>query len=84
MNTEIEVKFIQVDHDAIRSQLRELGGTCTYLMRLMRRVVFVNEALESRHGWLRVRDEGDRVTVSYKQRDSLDIHGNCQKKKGAS
>lgn len=47
MNTEIEVKFIQVDHDAIRSQLRELGGTCTYLMRLMRRVVFVNEALEN-------------------------------------
>lgn len=64
MNTEIEVKFIQVDHDAIRSQLRELGGTCTYLMRLMRRVVFVNEALESRHGWLRVRDEGDRQRVN--------------------
>ncbi|HMQ09411.1 MAG TPA: CYTH domain-containing protein [Candidatus Nanoperiomorbaceae bacterium] len=75
MNTEIEVKFIQVNHDTIRSQLQTLGGTCAHPMRLMRRVVFVNEALESRHGWLRVRDEGDRVTVSYKQRDSLDIHG---------
>ncbi len=75
MNTEIEVKFIQVNHDTIRSQLQALGGICTHPMRLMRRVVFVNEALESRHGWLRVRDEGDRVTVSYKQRDSLDIHG---------
>lgn len=75
MNTEIEAKFIQVNHATVRSQLQALGGTCTHSMRLMRRVVFVNEALESRHGWLRVRDEGDRVTVSYKQRNSLDIHG---------
>lgn len=75
MNTEIEVKFIQVNHDIIRDKLRQLGGKCTHPMRLMKRIVFINAALASRHGWLRVRDEGDQVTLSYKQRDSLDIHG---------
>lgn len=75
MQAEIEAKFIQVDHIAIRQQLESLGGICIQPMRLMRRVVFVNEALASRHGWLRVRDEGNRVTLSYKQRDSLDIDG---------
>ena len=75
MQTEIEAKFIQVDHDVVRRRLESLGGNCTQPMRLMRRVVFVNKALQSRHGWLRVRDEGNRVTVSYKQRNSLDIHG---------
>lgn len=75
MNTEIEVKFIQVNHDIIRDKLRQLGGKCTHPMRLMKRIVFINAALASRHGWLRVRDEGHRVTLSYKQRDSLDIHG---------
>lgn len=75
MQTEIEAKFIQIDHDAIRQQLKSLGGVCNQPMRLMRRIVFVNEALTSRYGWLRVRDEGDKTTLSYKQRDNLDIHG---------
>lgn len=75
MNTEIEVKVLHVDHEAVRTKLHELGATCEKPMRLMRRVTFDSPAMKAKNGWARVRDEGDRVTMSYKQTDSLDIDG---------
>lgn len=38
MNTEIEAKFLDVDHDAVRAKLTALGATCEQPMRLMRRL----------------------------------------------
>ena len=79
MQTEIEVKFLAVDHAALQRKLNELGATCTHPMRLMRRTVFdwPNFALESSvDGFLRVRDEGDKVTATYKQfNEALSIDG---------
>ncbi|MEO5949800.1 MAG: class IV adenylate cyclase [Candidatus Saccharimonas sp.] len=75
MNTEIEVKFLDVNHDAIREKLRAIGAVCEKPMRVMRRVTFDNAEMKARNGWIRMRDEGDKVTLTYKQTDSYDIDG---------
>jgi adenylate cyclase class 2 len=72
MQQEIEVKFLNVEHDSIRKKLTTLGGICTQPLQLMRRAVmdFPDKRLQSSEGvwgWIRVRDEGSRVTVTYKQ-----------------
>jgi len=75
MNTEIEVKFLDVNHDEIREKLRAIGAICEKPMRLMRRVTFDSAEMKARNGWIRVRDEGDKITLTYKQTDSYDIDG---------
>lgn len=74
MNTEIEVKFPNVNHDSIRKRLTEIGAVCEQPMRLMRRVVYHNDHMSRKGAFLRVRDEGYRATLTYKQfdRDSID------------
>jgi len=75
MNTEIEVKFLDVNHDDIRKKLQSIGAVCEKPMRLMRRVTFDSSEMKARNGWIRVRDEGDKVTLTYKQTDSYNIDG---------
>lgn len=75
MQTEIEAKFLNVDHDEIREKLRELGGVCEQPMRLMRRVVFHSNDMEVKRAFVRVRDEGHRVTMTYKQFDADTVDG---------
>jgi len=75
MNTEIEVKFLDVNHDDIRKKLESIGAVCEKPMRLMRRVTFDSAEMKARNGWIRVRDEGDKVTLTYKQTDSYNIDG---------
>lgn len=72
METEIEAKFLDINHDEIRKKLREQGATCTQPMRMMRRAIidYPDRRLQTGlHGaWasVHVRDEGDRVTCTYK------------------
>lgn len=64
---EIEAKFYPVDVEEMRKTLREIGAVCVFPMRLMKRVVFDkrnNPQLPV--AYIRVRDEGDRVTFSAK------------------
>jgi len=76
MDTEIEVKFVGVDHDVVRSRLRELGGECEQPMRTMHRTTLDNEYMRTdKDSFIRVRDEGRRITMTYKQFDSLSLHG---------
>ncbi len=77
MQTEIEVKFLNVDHPQLRTKLKELGAQCVHPDRLMRRknYDFPDMRLEKIGGWVRVRDEGDKVTVSYKQLNDRTLHG---------
>lgn len=69
MKTETEVKFLRVDHDNLREKLRLEGGVCEQPMRLMRRAIIATPEMEhpERDGFIRVRDEGHRVTLTYKQ-----------------
>lgn len=75
MQSEIEAKFINANHDEMRDKLRLIGAKCEEPMRLMRRVVVHNSAMTAKNAFLRVRDEGHRVTMTYKQFDADSIDG---------
>lgn len=75
MNTEIEAKFCGVDHNNVRDRLKAVGALCDQPMRIMRRYTFDNPAMKAKGGWIRVRDEGDKVTTAYKQIDGLSLDG---------
>lgn len=75
MKTEIEVKFINIDIDEIRERLKKRGAVLEQPMRLMRRALIDNEELDSKNAFLRVRDEGDRTTVTFKQFDENSLTG---------
>lgn len=75
MNLEIEAKFTRVNYDDVRNKLRELGAVCERPMTLMKRAVYhpLDDNLDA---YFRVRDEGDKVTMTYKQfDDASSIHG---------
>lgn len=65
MQTEYEATFYPVVIDEVRSRLQTIGATPSYPARLMRRSVF-NLPNHSPQRWARVRDEGDRITMSVK------------------
>lgn len=73
MQPEIEVKFFKVDHDKIRAQLTEIGAVCEKPMRAMKRSVMdypdrrMQAGNDDNWSWIRVRDEGDRTTLTFKQ-----------------
>ncbi len=73
MQTEIEVKFVNVDIDDIRRRLSEAGATLKHPLRLMRRVVIEQPEHRAEHSFIRVRDEGDKTTLTFKRRKTMDI-----------
>lgn len=75
MQSEIEAKFLNVNHDDIRAKLQQVGAECVQPMRLMRRVTIENQNLIEKNAFVRVRDEGHRVTMTYKQFDALSVDG---------
>ncbi len=77
MQTEIEAKFLEIDVESIRSKLKQLGASCVLPMRVMKRknFDFPDHRLEKIGGWVRVRDEGDKVTLSYKQLTERTLYG---------
>ena len=80
MQTEIEAKALSVNHDTLRVKLRELGATLVHPQRLMRRynLDFPDGRLgkdPEGSGWVRVRDEADKITMSYKQLSDRTLHG---------
>jgi adenylate cyclase class 2 len=75
MNTEIEAKFVNVDHEMVRMKLEEIGAEIEQPMRLMKRVLFETDELRAKNAFIRVRDQGDKVTLTYKQFDERSITG---------
>jgi adenylate cyclase class 2 len=79
MNTEIEVKFLHINHEEIRTRLKDAGFECVTPMRLMRRAIidYADRRLQvgTPNSYIRVRDEGDKVTLTYKQFAALSIDG---------
>lgn len=73
MNKEIEAKFTSIDKDTCRATLRDAGFVCERPEFLMRRYTFMFPEADK---WARVRDEGDKVTMTYKcVHDYSDIEG---------
>jgi adenylate cyclase class 2 len=78
MQTEIEAKFLHVNHAELREKLKALGAICEQPLRQMRRKNYDHP--DGRlgtefHGWVRLRDEGDKITLSYKQLNDRTLHG---------
>lgn len=69
MSHEYEAKFLRVEPDDVRRRLREADATLTHPERLMKRRTFdhADLSLRAMGAWVRVRDEGDKVTMSYKR-----------------
>lgn len=74
MKTEIEAKFLDVDIDDVRERLKSAGATCEQPMRAMKRVIIESEAMGN-DTYLRIRDEGDKTTITLKSFESLSITG---------
>lgn len=75
MKTEIEVKFLDVDIEEIREKLRAAGAILEQPMRLMRRVLFETEEMNQRQAYLRLRDEGDKISLTFKQFEENSLTG---------
>lgn len=67
MRPEFEARFCDVDPAAVRQALQAAGAGLHMARTLMRRVVFENDHMVGRRGWLRLRDEGARITLTYKE-----------------
>jgi len=67
MDIEWEAKFLNVDKVELRKKLQEVGAKLVKPEMLYKRAVFfLPKGHEIEGGWLRVRDEGDKVTMSLK------------------
>jgi len=71
MKTEIEVKFINIDIDEMRQKLTSAGAHLEQPMRLMKRVNIEQPEHTAERAFLRVRDEGNKTTLTFKRRDTL-------------
>ncbi|MBU6214558.1 CYTH domain-containing protein [Patescibacteria group bacterium] len=68
MQTEYEATFLDVDKDAFRNKLKALGANLLRNEYKQRRVNFDLQSLgRDFWEWVRVRDEGDKVTMAYKK-----------------
>lgn len=65
MQTEYEATFYPINKDQLRQKLKKLGAKCIKSEFLMKRQVFHPPANTSK-GWVRLRDEGDKITLAFK------------------
>lgn len=77
MDTEIEATFVGVEHDGLRRRLKDLGAELVRPERLTRRTIFDYEdlRLDAKAAWIRLRDEGDKITLTFKQRREESVDG---------
>jgi len=67
MNIEYEATFLDVNKDYVRARLKKAGARLVRPEYLQRRVPFhLPKEKRSKDAWLRVRDEGDKITLSLK------------------
>lgn len=74
MNIEYEATFLNIDKDEMRAKLKAVGAELVRPEFMQKRVVFrLPRGHEIEGGWLRVRDEGDKITMSLKIVDGAQI-----------
>lgn len=86
MQTEIEAKWLNINHDDMRAKLKSVGAKLVHAERQMTRRTFdlPDGTLEAKGAWVRVRDEGDKITMSYKQLNDRTLHGTKEATVGVS
>ena|SRR3989338_4306584 len=77
METEMEAKFLDIDMDNLRNKLIILNAKLIHPEVFMKRKTFdySDNKLRKVGGWVRVRDEYDKITLSYKQLNDRTLHG---------
>ncbi len=77
MQTEIEAKWLAINPAEMRQALEKVGATLISPERSMirRNFDYPDKRLEQVGGWVRVRDEEDKITLSYKQLNDRTVHG---------
>ena len=74
MNIEYEATFLDVNKDVIREKLKTAGAELVRPEFLQKRITFnFPDGHEVNGGWVRVRDEGDKITMSVKIIDGDNI-----------
>jgi len=69
---EIEVKFLDIDVASLTKQLKKIGAKKVGSYFYKRRVFdYPDLRLNALHAWVRLRDEGDKITLAYKQRQGV-------------
>jgi len=67
MDTEFEATFLNINKDEVRARLKKAGAKLIYPEFLQTRAVFnLPKGHEIKGGWLRVRQEFDKITMSLK------------------
>ncbi len=74
---EIEVKFLDINPTQIKRKLIKLGAKKVFAKVYRRRVFdYPDRKLDREGAWLRLRDEGDSIKLTYKKRLGVkDMHG---------
>lgn len=72
---EIEVKFLNIDVKSMEKKLREVGAKKIFEKIYKRKVFdYPDLRLNDAGAWIRLRDEGDRITLTFKQRVGVKGH----------
>ncbi|MDO8524493.1 MAG: CYTH domain-containing protein [bacterium] len=67
MQTEYEATFVNIDKDKVREKLKSVGAVLVRPEVVMKRCVFhLPEGYDRPGAFARVRDEGDKITMSFK------------------
>lgn len=67
MNIEYEAKFLNIDKDEVRERLKKIGAEIVRPEFLQKRNVYLlPKGHEIEGGWVRLRNEGDKITLALK------------------
>lgn len=72
---ETEAKFLNVNLDEIRAKLGSIGAQLVEPSMPVRRAILETPEMRAKEAFVRIRDEGGRVTVIYKQHAKLELGG---------
>ncbi|MDO8569533.1 MAG: class IV adenylate cyclase [bacterium] len=77
MQTEIEAKFPDINPIEFRKLLTKVGAKQVHaeIQMCRRNFDYADRRLEKAGGWIRVRDEGSKITLAYKQLNDRTLHG---------
>src|SRR4030042_4348559 len=74
MEIEYEATFINIDKNGIRAKLKKAGAKLIRPEFLQKRTVFhLPKGCKIKNGWLRIRDEGNKITMTLKVVDGTRI-----------
>ncbi|MFA6094849.1 MAG: CYTH domain-containing protein [Candidatus Paceibacterota bacterium] len=74
MDIEIEAKFTDINPEEFRKKLTEAGAVLVHPEILMKRKVYEHPT-NKQNDWFRVRDEGGKITMSYKKLNDRTLYG---------